>query len=111
MTAIEFLRTGRSEADYQTLGGSFRHAKTRDRTNCADGFSVSIQAGEYLYSTPRADTGPWTAAELGFPSERPEPWADWEEYAQDPLNPTNTVYAYVPVELIEALIALHGGEA
>jgi hypothetical protein len=31
------------------------------------------------------------------------------EYAEDPDNPTNTVYGFVPIELVEQLIENHGG--
>ena len=109
MTTMEFLTTGRPESDYRESSG-YRYANHRPRTECVDGFSVSVQAGEFLYSSPRSDAGPWTAAELGFPDARPEPWSEWESYAEEADRPTHTVYSYVPIAMIEALIALHGGE-
>ena len=30
-------------------------------------------------------------------------------YCEDPETPTETVYGYVPIELVETLIAAHGG--
>ena len=54
--------------------------------------------------------GPYTHVEVGFPSERPEPWGDWEEYCEDESRPTETVYPYVPALLVIELINLHGGE-
>ena len=31
------------------------------------------------------------------------------EYAEDADNPTGTVYGWVPVEVVDAVIAAHGG--
>lgn len=116
-----------------TNGG---HATVKPRRiECADGFSLSVISGGGTYSTPRPAlcstrvpghcpgvrmpmlnqvectyTGPFTALEVGFPSERPEPWNAWSEYVEDPDQPTETVYGYVPVEIIRALIDSHGGE-
>lgn len=36
---------------------------------CADGFTMSVQAGIYLYCEPRDDYGPYSAVEVGYPSE------------------------------------------
>jgi hypothetical protein len=85
---------------------------------CADGFTLSVIAGAGTYCSPRPDliedmegfTGPFTAVEVGFPSDRPEPWSEWEEWCESPENPTSTVYGQVPVAAVRALVALHGGE-
>ena len=55
-------------------------------------------------------SGPYTHVEVGFPSAKPEPWTDWETYS-DGGEPTETVYGYVPVEMVTALVESHGGEA
>jgi hypothetical protein len=73
---------------------------------CYDGFSVSIQAGQYSYCQPRNNDGPYTHFELGFPSRADELI---QVYAEDPDQPTGTVYPQVPLELVLALIAKHGG--
>lgn len=73
---------------------------------CRDGFMMSVQADRWTYCTPRDDDGPWTAAEVGFPSEREELLMP---HAEDPERPTNTVYGYVPVETVLAVIEKHGG--
>ena len=78
----------------------------RERIVCADGFSMSVQAGESLYSNPRAVADSYTEVEIGFPSEK-EPII--MDYAEDETNPTETVYAYVPSHLIEDVIKKHGG--
>jgi hypothetical protein len=54
--------------------------------------------------------GPFTSVEIGFPSARPEPWAIWKQYAEEPDNPTKTVYARVPIGIASSLIKAHGGE-
>ena len=73
---------------------------------CRDGFKVSIQASESHYCYPRDSTGPWQEFELGFPSEADELIA---LHAEDPDNPTETVYPYVPVSIVEQLLDKHGG--
>lgn len=99
--------------------------KLDNHVRCVDGFVVSVLAGEALYCSPRPNSyglgdvpddypGPYTAVEVGFPTERPEPWDGddgWAQYADDPDDPTETVYSYVPVDMVRALVAAHGGEA
>jgi len=77
------------------------------RIECKDGFSISVQATKFAYCYPRQNIGDWDEVECGFPSRIPELIM---EYAEDPERPTDTVYAYVPVELVEQLIDLHGGQ-
>ena len=80
------------------------------RITCADGFSMSVQVHEGAYCSPRNGVGPmWSQAEIGFPSERPSEAI--MTYAEEPDRPTDTVYAYVPLELIDAEIQAHGGFA
>ena len=80
----------------------------RPQINCADGFTISVQASENHYCTPRENLndGSYTELELGFPSEKVD---SLYEYAEEPTNPTETVYAYVPIELVEKIISEHGG--
>ena len=66
-------------------------------------YSTEIDDGYY--------SGPYTHVEVGFPSEQPEPWDDWRGYCEDTDRPTKTVYSYVPVGMVAALIEAHGGEA
>lgn len=83
--------------------------KRYERVVCADGASVSIQAGAGLYSTPRDNEGPYTHVEAGFPSV--EPPASWREYAEEHgwMTPCNTVYAYMPYDCVDEFINVHGG--
>lgn len=77
------------------------------RIICADGTTLSVQVGEYMYCSPRDNKGPYSSVEVGFPSV--EPPEIWKQYAEDPNRPTDTVYAYVPIELVSFFIAAHGG--
>ena len=81
--------------------------KRYPRIVCADGASVSIQAGTGIYSTPRDNRGPYTHVEAGFPSV--EPPASWREYAEDCDNLLGTVYGYMPYDCVDEFIAVHGG--
>ena len=81
------------------------------RTQCADGFSLSIQASRFHYCTPRDDEGPHSEVEVGFirdaddkPAAPPE---TWREFADGDFP--NDVYGYVPMWLVESFIAEHGG--
>jgi len=38
------------------------------RVVCKNGFSLSVQASQYRYCSPRSDTGPYTHVEIGYPS-------------------------------------------
>ena len=79
---------------------------------CADGFTVSMQAGACLYCLPREDAGfPYWQVELGYPSEHPGD-AIMEFIDGGPGDdPTKTVFGYVPVELVVTLLEAHGGIA
>lgn len=85
-----------------------RYPAVRPMIVCKDGFKVSVQASEFHYCHPRINTNPmlYDKVELGFPSEAvPE----WLEYAEEQYDPTDTVYGYVPVELVDAALEKHGG--
>ena len=76
------------------------------RIICKDGFSMSVQAGDTLYCSPRSNQGPWDEVEVGFPSHEDK---DLLQYAERPNHPVDTVYAYVPVALVESVMEKHGG--
>ncbi|KKM95293.1 hypothetical protein LCGC14_1189690 [marine sediment metagenome] len=122
------------------------------RIICNDGASVSIQASETSYCTPRSDYAPWGAVEAGFPNViPPDSWAEYAEQWHSEnlfadvrgdlhmawfslrsrkfrmsmsvkhwirsawlriqrLKPTDTVYGWLPVELVKEFIDVHGGE-
>lgn len=75
---------------------------------CADGFKVSVQASEYHYCSPR-ESGidlVYSSFELGFPSEKEDLIM---EYAEDADKPTDTVYGFVPADVVYDVIQKHGG--
>lgn len=80
--------------------------KIRKAIKCSDGFTMSVQASSMHYCAPRSDEGPWISFEVGFPSEREELIIRWAEY---PDQPTDTVYGWVPSDVIDEVIAKHGG--
>ena len=79
---------------------------------CSDGFSMSVQVGSSLYSTPKKVAKRYSAVEIGFPSED-EPLI--EKYAESYYDPdvdfkyTETVYPYVPVKVVDKVLKKHGG--
>ena len=78
---------------------------------CEDGFTMSVQVGYSLYSTPKKIAKRYSAVEIGFPSEH-EPLI--EEYAEtfhqeDETDYTDTVYPYVPVAIVDKVLKKHGG--
>lgn len=75
---------------------------------CKDGLTLSVQASSFNYCSPRNDIGPWCEVEIGFPSERVEEIMPW---AENPDSPCETVYGYVPIEVVEQVIENHGGLA
>lgn len=85
------------------LSEGFRQVKP---IRCADGLELSAQASATHYCSPRNGAGPWVQVEVGFPSQRVE---EFMEYAENPDAPTDTVYGYVPVSVVEAVINSHGG--
>ena len=84
----------------------FGFGHVNERVVCEDGFTMSVQAGSMHYCTPRSSEGPYTAVEVGFPSQRVEALMP---YAETRAEPTKTVYERVPSRLVVIIIADHGG--
>lgn len=106
MTANEFIKKTRKVYTAGLLIG-MNIEERRPRVICADGYSVSMQVGDGLYSEPReygADY--YSEVELGYPNMEDDlinSYAeDWDDY-------TETVYPYVPVEIVDKLFEKHGG--
>ena len=98
---LEITKEKYEDLDYSML-------KRRPRIVCADGFDVSIQASQHHYCTPRVDDGPYSKVEIGYPSEEVPEWMEW---AETPESPLDTVYGWVPVEIIDEVLRNHGGIA
>ena len=90
-----------------TILRGFTYTKPVKAIMLADGESISVQASEVSYCTPREDVAAWQAVECGFPSFHPSP--KLMEYCENPERPTETIYAYVPVDIVLAEIEAHGG--
>lgn len=85
-----------------------RHYRTPiNAAVCKDGFTVSIQASEFSYCSPRitADVE-YRSFELGFPNMDVPELAEWKDGDGDDKQ---SVYGYVPVETIVRLLEKHGG--
>lgn len=77
------------------------------RIKCRDGFSMSVQANQFVYCSPRVDgLGFYSSYEVGFPSAE-EPML--LPYAEDRYRPTETVYGFVPAWVIADVVYVHGG--
>ena len=84
------------------------YQKPRKYVHCADGFNMSVQASKGCYCIPKANGKKtvYSAVEIGYPSERE---ALLDEYAEDKERYTETVYSWVPSQLVALIIAKHGG--
>ena len=79
---------------------------------CEDGFSMSVQVGYSLYSTPKKVAKRYSAVEIGYPSEPEELIKEYAELApfdEDTTDYTDTVYPYVPVKIVDKVLKKHGG--
>lgn len=85
------------------------------RITCADGVSLSVQASEFHYCSPRLNEinhwSDYSAVEVGFITDADglefTPPASWSEYADGDFP--SDVYGYVPTEMVKAFIEEHGG--
>lgn len=86
--------------------GGITFQEKRPYAECSDGYRISIQASKNHYCSPREDgLTKYTEVELGYPNREDELIND---YAEDD-DYTQTVYGYVPVDVVDALIKKHGG--
>ena len=89
--------------DKDVVMGDYQRAHAK----CADGFTVSIQASCWHYSEPRQTfSDKFESLELGYPSKKDKLIL---RYADSPKHPKNTVYTYVPWDVVEKLVKKHGG--
>lgn len=99
--------------DINTFIRNYRGQYLCPRVVCADGFSISIQAGSGHYCSPRVDelvaNTQYTHVELGFPSHFEKIEEILLDYCEDKDCPTGTVYGYVPVEVVQEVLDKHGG--
>ena len=106
MTVKDWLANPVSTRTYGD--GKYEIQENRPRLYCNDGYSISVQASAFHYCSPRLNGAQdYKSVELGFPNMEDELI---NEYAEG-LDYTDTVYGYVPIEIIEKLIEKHGGIA
>jgi hypothetical protein len=84
--------------------GIVRH---RPKIVCMDGFKMSVQGNEMAYSIPRKTGTDFQAMEIGFPSEVEDLILKFMDTSI--ADPTQTVYGYVPLDIIQKVIDKHGG--
>lgn len=92
--------------NYEVRPRSRGGLRNRSRITCVDGFSLSVQASETHCCTPRDNYGPYSMVEVGFPSKRVKGFMQFAINADEPLD---TIYAWVPIEIVEKAIESHGG--
>jgi len=78
---------------------------------CNDDFEFSCQASYSHYSEPKGLADEYSEVEIGFPSLNDRIIAKYrEDYGwEEDCGLTNPVYPYVPVKVVDELIAYHGG--
>ena len=73
---------------------------------CNDGFTMSVQGSSGHYCKPRKTQDFYESLEIGFPNEKEDLIL---QYAEKEDFPTETVYGWVPIEVIQQVIDKHGG--
>lgn len=69
---------------------------------CKDGSSMSVQAGEGVYCTPRTNNGPYTHVEV---------WLCGQVQAWNDIGDGEDPYAYIAIERVAEEIDRRGGFA
>ena len=87
--------------------GGYEYREYAPLVVCVDGFNMSVQVSSRHFCTPRInDADFYSEVEIGYPSET-EPLI--MEFAKQAEHPTDTIYGYVPVSIVDEVIAKHGG--
>ena len=76
---------------------------------CKDDFTFSAQASESHYSKPKGLADEYEEIEIGFPSYNDPIIAKYREDYGGEETFSSAVYGYVPVGVVDKLIAVHGG--
>ena len=105
MTVTEYLETQYRE--HKEKGEMALRYRVVPKIVCADGFNISVQGGTHShYCSPRETCNFYQEVECGYPSEREETLMPYCECSSDPLQ---TVYGYVPIDIVEEIVKKHGG--
>lgn len=76
---------------------------------------MSVIARSGAYCSPRDNTGPYTAVEVGFPSDKDVLLSEYAEDRDEPFKTefgrtcVDTVYPWVPTRTLLVVIENHGG--
>jgi hypothetical protein len=78
---------------------------------CRDGFYISVQGHRGGYSSPRAnDADYYSHVECGYPSAPVPELAEYKDGdRENRASDTESVYGYVPVNVVADLLNAHGG--
>ena len=96
----------RAYATYLTWPNGHTSPRPAPRITLHDGETLSVQANRFAYCSPRCNgLQYYDYLEVGFPSFTPT----FLSYAEDPDTPTETIYPYVPAQIICDEINAHGG--
>ena len=76
---------------------------------CKDDFTFSAQASESHYSKPKGLADEYEEIEIGFPSYNDPIIAKYREDYGCEETFSSAVYGFVPVGVVDKLIAVHGG--
>lgn len=85
------------------LGPGYFHKLLALTLRCADGATLSVQASENHYSTPRDNVGPYTEVEVWCVTGAGPDGVTEFDYSED--GPS----AYVPIEQVVQFVDNHGG--
>ena len=91
---------------------SMRHIMTSTRLPhivCVDGFRMSVQVGDNLYSTPKKVAKRYSKVEIGYPSEHEPLLEKYVESFYVTPDYTDSIYPYVPVKVVDKVLKKHGG--
>ena len=70
---------------------------------------MSVQASRSHYCLPRRDNAEYyEEVEVGYPNQEDELLTPYAELYED-FGPTDTIYPYVPVDVVAKVILKHGG--
>lgn len=99
MTTLEQLQKHLATEPKEIQQGTW-HKDLAPTVKCKDGATLSVQASQYHYSSPREDIGPYTEVEVWKVTGAEVTEFDYSE---------NDPSAYVPIEQVVQFIDNHGG--
>ncbi len=103
-TTVQKLQAHLSAPEIELLPEYFVKQQAKSVV-CVDGTSLSVQASEMHYCTPRNNQGPYTEVEVWCIKNMPAPIKEIEEFPYSYEAPS----AYVPIEAVAQFIDAHGG--